>query len=201
MTRWYELANKLKTDALDTYSVVLAWDKTYTGNDAQPSVTFALGEPLSLGNTSLILSLSAIDIPTKPTGWKETDDAEFEETGTESEETSTEQAEPDNAVEQTSALLDWTVELTDAAGNTATAPLSADSPLYPLINAVPVRSKFLDDTPPTEILFRRFELPLADFIVTSADFNAGQVAQIRFVFDRSSKGAIILDNISVEEGI
>lgn len=201
MTRWYELANKLKTDALDTYSVVLAWDKTYTGNDAQPSVTFALGEPLSLGNTSLILSLSAIDIPTKPTGWKETDDAEFEETGTESEETSTEQAEPDNAVEQTSALLDWTVELTDAAGNTATAPLSADSPLYPLINAVPVRSKFLDDTPPTEILFRRFELPLADFIVSSADFNAGQVAQIRFVFDRSSKGAIILDNISVEEGI
>ncbi|MDO9476062.1 MAG: hypothetical protein Q7L07_05060, partial [Pseudohongiella sp.] len=46
-TRWYEIANTLKTDALDTYSVVLAWDKTYTGNDAQPSETFALGEPFS----------------------------------------------------------------------------------------------------------------------------------------------------------
>jgi hypothetical protein len=194
MTRWYELANTLKTDALDTYSVVLAWDKTYTGNETEPSVTFVLGEPLSLNNTGLVLSLSAIDIPTKPTGWKEPDD-------TESEEASTEQDNSDSAEEDTSALLDWTVELTDAAGNTATAPLSADSPLYPLINAIPVRADFLDDTPPTEILFRRFQITVADFVSAAADFNAQQIAQIRFVFDRSSKGAIILDNISVEDGL
>jgi len=184
MTRWYEVANRLKTDELDTYSVVLAWDKEVTGNELQPSVSFTLGDTLALSD-SLILSLSAIDVSTKPTGWKDSADADVDNG-------------PAAEVEdKASPLLDWAVELTDAAGNTATAPLSTDSPLYPLIKAVPTRAEFLDDEKPTEILFRRFELPLADFVSVSGDFNPGQVAQIRFLFDRSRKGAIILDSISV----
>ena len=204
MTRWYEVANRLKTDELDTYSVVLAWDKQVTGNEVQPSVSFALGDSVAWNNTfslditsssgntitatsqkSLILSLSAIDISTKPTGWKDRPGSDIDDTIA------------DEVEEETSPLLDWTVELTDAAGHTATAPLSADSELYPLINAIPRRAKFLDDTKPTEILFRRFELPLADFVPASGDFNPTEIAQIRFVFDRSRKGAIILDGISV----
>ncbi len=186
MTRWYEVANRLKTDELDTHSVVLAWDKQVTGNEVQPSVSFSLGNTFTgAEQQSLILSLSAIDISTKPAGWKASADSTDEDTATNENQ------------EKASLLLDWTVEITDVAGNSATAPLSADSQLYPLVNAIPGRAKFLDDTEPTEILFRRFQLPLAEFSSASADFNPGRVARLRFVFDRSPKGAIILDNISL----
>jgi dienelactone hydrolase len=186
MTRWYEVANSLKYDELDTHSIVLAWDNGVTGNEAQPSATFALPNTFTgVGQQSLILSLSAIDVSTKPSGWEGSDNSEQSESAA---------AE---AGEDTSELLDWTVELTDAAGNVATVPLSVDSQLYPLLKAIPGRAEFLDDTQPTEILFRRFELPLASFTSAAAEFNQNWIAQIRFIFDRTAKGAIILDNISL----
>jgi dienelactone hydrolase len=186
MTRWYEVGNKLKYDELDTHSVVLAWDKGVTGNDAQPSVSFSVGNLFTgVGQQSLVLSLSASDISTKPTGWKEDQGSQEEDDL------------PPADQEDTNDLLDWTIELTDAAGNIATAPLSIDSELYPLVKAIPGRAEFLDNTEPTEILFRRFSLPLASFNSDSSDFNATWLSRIRFLFERSSKGAIILDNISL----
>jgi hypothetical protein len=73
--------------------------------------------------------------------------------------------------------------------------LSHDSELYPLINAVPRRARFLESEAPTEILFRRFELPLAAFVGNNREFDATSVKQISFVFDRSERGAIIIDDI------
>jgi dienelactone hydrolase len=186
MTRWYEVANTLKYDELDTHSVVLAWDSAVTGQSAPATATFSLPNTFTgVGQQSLILSLSAIDISTKPSGWVSDEKPKAGGLATNS------------SAEDDSELLDWTVELTDAAGNVATAPLSADSQLYPLVNAVPGRAKFLDDTEPTEILFRRFELPLTGFASSAADFNENWISQIRFLFDRSAKGAIILDSISL----
>jgi hypothetical protein len=65
------------------------------------------------------------------------------------------------------------------------------------VRAIPGRAEFLDDTQPTEILFRRFELPLANFTSAGAEFNQNWISQIRLLFDRSAKGAIILDSISL----
>jgi len=183
MTRWYEVANSLKYDKLDSHSVVLAWDKSVTGDASQPSATFSLGNTFAgVGPQSLVLSLSAIDVSTKPTGWEEDSEVMANE------------EEP--AIEK-NELLDWTIELTDSAGNVALAPLSTDSALYPLVNAIPRRAKFLDDTDPTEILFRRFELPFERFKSATADFNYDWISEVRFLFDRSPKGAIILDSISL----
>ncbi len=186
MTRWYEMANRLKYDELDTHSVVLAWDQEVTGAESLPSISFLLGNTFTgTGNQSLVLSLSVIDQSTKPTDWTDVD----------ANDDSGELAEPTD--EPVSELLDWTVELTDAAGNVATLPLSYDSHLYPLIKAVPRRASFLDDTAATEILFRRFELPLSEFSSVSETFNKNWLSKIRFVFDRSQKGAIIMDNIAL----
>lgn len=186
MTRWYEVANRLKYDELDTHSVVLAWDSAVTGQAAPATATFSLPNTFTgVGQQSLIFSLSSIDVSTKPSGWESDGNSQESELAASS------------TGDDDSELLDWTVELTDAAGNVATAPLSADSALYPLVNAVPGRAKFLDDTEPTEILFRRFELPLASFRSSAPDFNQNWIAKIRFVFDRSAKGAIILDSISL----
>ena len=99
--------------------------------------------------------------------------------------------------EEKDTPLDWTVELLDSRGNRASLPLSHDSGLYPLINAIPRRARFLDSTDPTEVLFRRFELPVADFVAVGAAPDPGSLVQVSFIFDRSKKGAIILDDLSI----
>jgi len=58
LSRWYEVANELKKDKLDTHSVVIAWDKRVSSETA--SITFGLGQTVS-GNL-LVASLSSAGI-------------------------------------------------------------------------------------------------------------------------------------------
>jgi len=138
-----------------------------------------LDSPFS-GDT-LIASISVIDIGTMPDDWEPDEEKDA----------------PANENDEKEEPLDWTIELVDTYGNRAALPLSHDSGLYPLVNAIPRRAGFLDSTEPTEILFRRFELSLADFAATNPDFAPSAIVELRFVFDRSEKGAIIIDDISV----
>jgi len=177
LSRWYETGNELKYDELDTHSLVVAWDREFSPDTAD--IEFRL--PAATGGDALVLSASAIDIDTLPEGFEP-----------EKDDRSGEQADEDDEPEP----LDWTVTLTDAAGAEASLPLSHDSPLYPLVMAVPRRAKFLDDTAPTEVLFRRFELPLADFAEVNPALNRGSIATIRFTFDAADSGAVIIDDLS-----
>ncbi|MDH3990077.1 MAG: MFS transporter, partial [Gammaproteobacteria bacterium] len=181
LTKWYETGNELKYDELDTHSLVVAWDKEFSEETAW--VAFERKGPLT--GDSLIASISSIDIGTMPDDWEDDEgDAANDD----------EESDDEDKDEKP---LDWTIELIDANGNRASLPLSHDSGLYPLVNAVPRRAGFLDSADPTEILFRRFEIALADFADTNKEFDASLVTQIRFVFDRSEKGAIIIDDISL----
>ena len=180
LSRWYETGNELKYDELDTHSLVAAWDERHSDETAR--IDFLFDTPVAGG--TLVASLSAIDIGTMPPDWEEDDNTD-DESADEEEESDT---------------LDWTIEIEDSAGTTASLPLSHDSVLYPLVNAVPRRASFLDDADQTEILFRRFEFPVAAFGESTGTFNAAEIARISFVFDRSPKGAIILDNLSMSEG-
>ena len=168
MSRWYETGNELKYDELNTHSMVVAWDDRYS--DESASVSFMFDQPV--GGDVLVASISAIDIPTLPPDFESDDD----EASGDDEET-----------------LDWTVEVADSSGFVASLPLSFDSPLYPLINAVTRRASFLEGEERTEILFRRFELPLGEFGIV----NSNEIARITFRFDRSKRGAIIIDDLSV----
>ena len=87
--------------------------------------------------------------------------------------------------------------MTDRNGNSAVLPLSHDAPLYPQINAVPVRAAFLGSDQTREALFRRFAFPMADFVSVNEAFDPFTLAMISFVFDRSPSGAILIDDISI----
>jgi dienelactone hydrolase len=181
LSRWYETGNELKYDELATHSLVVAWDEEFSDDNAW--VAFHLDEPVGAGTLSF--SLSAANISTLP----EEHDVETDT------DVAAEKARSDD--EDVAAPLDWTIELTDAGGHLASLPLSHDAVLYPLINAVPRRAGFLDSTDPAEVLFRRFEFALADFAAINPDFDRDTVQRVRFVFDLSRKGAIVIDDISV----
>jgi len=181
LSKWFEVANELKYVELDTHSLVVAWDGRFSEEPAR--VQFEL--PTPIGAETLVMSLSAYDTGTLP------DD--FEKEG--GDDPDSEDFSDDES--RNPEPLDWTIVLTDSNGQTAALPLSTDSGLYPLINAIPWRAGFLDSTAPSEVLFRRFELPLAEFVFANPDFDRMAIAEISFVFDRSGKGAIIIDDLLV----
>jgi len=186
LSRWYETGNEIKYDELDTHSAVFAWDKKFSEEIAR--VDFLLpGDGLDAGGDRIIVaSLSAAGVDTMPDDWED-DDEESKEAS------DAEDGDKDK-------MLDWSIVLTDSTGTTALLPLSHDSVLYPKINAIPRRAGFLDSSDPTEVLFRRFEFPVSAFEVTNAAFDATSITQISFVFDRSEKGAIIIDDLSITNG-
>ncbi|MDH5346191.1 MAG: hypothetical protein OEW59_10540, partial [Gammaproteobacteria bacterium] len=172
LSRWYETGNSLKYDELDTHSMVVAWDPAFSAETAR--VDFKLPEPV--GGDALVIAASAIDVETLPDDWEREESTEPDEV-----------AEPEP--------LDWTIEVEYGDGRTDAFPLSRDSMLYPLVNAVPRRAGFLDGEEPTEVLFRRFEFPNRNRGTEPG--SDPQVVRVSFLFDRSPKGAIIVDDISI----
>jgi hypothetical protein len=177
VSRWYETGNELKYDELDTHSLVVAWDDRYS--DETASVSFSFNSPVA--GDVLVASISAIEIDTLPPGWDDEQDAM-------------------EGGDRDDAPLDWTIELTDAAGNTGNLPLSHDSALYPLVNAVPRRAGFLESEDTTEVLFRRFEWPLEAFETGGDSFGSDGISRIVFRFDRGDRGAIIIDELAMRNG-
>ena len=188
LSRWYEVANELKKDELDTHSIVVAWDEDVSS--ATASITFSLGQPV--GGEVMVASLSSAGITSTPPGWEST----HKENSVDKKKHAV--AKEKKTVGAQSQPLDWTIELADNLGNRASLLLSSDSVLYPLIKGIPYRAEFLDDSKQEEVLFRRFEFPIADFQASNSLFDADAITEIKFVFDQSVKGAIILDSISID---
>ena len=184
LSKWQETRVTLKYDELDTHAGVYAWDRKF---DAQSGIVkFVLPVGWSGADSGTVISASISDagVDTLPEDWED-DETENGERDTESD---------DEEDEQT---LDWTIELVDRNGQSASLPLSHDEALYPLVQAVPRRASFLDANDPEEILFRRFALPIDDFVTVNPSFDPAFLATISFIFDRAEKGAIIIDDLSL----
>lgn len=91
--------------------------------------------------------------------------------------------------------IDFTIELTDMNGNRATLPLSHIAPLQPQLEAQLFKWEWLIDRTSKEPVMQSFHFPLADFVPVNGNFSAWQVQSVRFVFDISPAGVIILDNL------
>jgi dienelactone hydrolase len=91
--------------------------------------------------------------------------------------------------------VDFTVLLVDAAGREAQLPLSAVAPLPPQIPFNPWKHDLLSRISTTgEPVFQSYWLPLDDFD-GEAGFDAGELAEIAFLFDQSERGEMWVDEI------
>ncbi|MBN2312895.1 MAG: hypothetical protein JXM79_03130 [Sedimentisphaerales bacterium] len=96
--------------------------------------------------------------------------------------------------------LDLTIELWDRDGNETALPLSAVGPIHP---ALPVRldkwtwreKKYIEEF--SERLLQTYEIPIRQFMEDNPSFRPARLENIRFVFDRSPYGAIMLDDIGI----
>jgi hypothetical protein len=174
LTAWRESYVSIKYTPLDSHVALLAWDDRVHKTGANYRIDILL-PPQTTTDTALVFSASQAEISTLP----ET----FGVKGA--------RRNPDKSP------LDWTIVLTDQNGDTARLPLSHDQVLYPQVKGETRRIGLIDMAPRSEIVMRRFRFPLADFQKSNPKFDPSRLAQIRFDFDRSKRGAIALDDIGL----
>jgi hypothetical protein len=93
--------------------------------------------------------------------------------------------------------IDWTRVLTDTNGAQGRLSLSRDSLLYPQIVGKTLRIGALTSTASSEIVFRRYQYPIKDFAAANPHLHPDRLHSIRFDFDRSARGAIVLSDVGL----
>ena len=175
---WRESMIDLKASPLGAYGVVLAWDGRVYKQAASYRIDLGAAASRADANTSLVFSVSDAGISTLPEGLHANDNDAQEANGN---------RDP----------LDWTVVLTDGDGTEARLPLSHDQLLYPQIKGETLRISAFNSAPSSEIVLRRYCFPLRDFVAANPHLDSTHLRSVRFEFDRTPKGAIVLSDVGL----
>jgi hypothetical protein len=96
--------------------------------------------------------------------------------------------------------LDLSLELRDREGNHARIPLSSVGLIHPPLDVRISKWKWLEKkyfSVFSERILQTFEIPLSQFSQANPAFDPCKLKSIRFVFDRSLTGEIMLDDIGI----
>jgi dienelactone hydrolase len=97
--------------------------------------------------------------------------------------------------------IDLTLELIASDGISAALPLSRFCALRPALKVKLTRWKAMNSRwykNAVEPILQTFELPLAEFALTNPSFRPEKLQTIRFRFDRSPKGVVMLDEVGFQ---
>jgi hypothetical protein len=182
VTRWSEVWHRLKDDEMDSHVMALAWDDRF-GEDAEFRLEFT--SPIDLnGYTGLVFAAARNAGSTLPNTFAESEPGDADE-GASGED---EGFEP----------LDWSIELEDSDGNLAHLLLSDVEPLYSQIKSNTRRAQYSYTDPESEAIMKYFSFALDEFIYAGSSFDRSRVSEIRFHFDQSARGSILLDDIGLQ---
>ena len=92
--------------------------------------------------------------------------------------------------------VDLSIEIADAQGQAASVPLSAYGPIRkPLSIKVRRRNDSERFGRQWEMVLQSYSIPLEDFVATNGRLDLSSIRQVRLVFDRTSAGTVVVDNI------
>jgi hypothetical protein len=163
---------------IDTSAVYLGWNAESPENAATYTIRLP-DEGLALdANSTLVFSLADANEDPTPGTDEANDAASKDESGP---------RQP----------IDLTVELMDRSGHAVRLPLSSFSYLQPQIVMTLMKAPFMNITgpSPSEPIFQSFEFPLAAFVQADPVFDPASLATVRFIFDRTAAGVVVLDDI------
>jgi dienelactone hydrolase len=215
LTVWREQEIKLKWQKKGSRAVVVGWH--YKLEDERDSISsvpdsliasYAVRLPdMSLDSTTVLVfsmaeSRESAD-PKSKGKWVKNKDESKENNGDsnlENDENETvgemdEQGEEADEEEEEEKPIDFTIQLIDSTGQTASFPLSRFSPLQREIEVLITKVDFLTDDKQSEKVFQTFYFPAEDFRGLNSEFNISGLEEIRFVFDQTESGVITIDNI------
>jgi hypothetical protein len=101
----------------------------------------------------------------------------------------------DKQDEEKKEPIDLTIVLLDSAGYTAALPLSAYSYLSRQLEPKLMKADFMTDIAKSDLVFQVFFYPLSTFGEQNPRLDIGSIKEIRFVFNRTEDGVVVIDNI------
>ncbi len=210
LTVWREQLVGMKWGNKATRAAYIGWDSlAYEADTA--SFMLALREPIDASVTSMLtMELSESKESTYPDkkrdeelkekeesndeeSKEETDSDENEETDEDTEKEEEEEDDEKKAPEP----LDFTIVLEDSLGRQVSARLSDYSYLQRQITVDVLKNTELQSTGTSEAVYNTFFIDLAKTAAANPDFDRQAITRIKFVFDQSPKGVIILDKLAV----
>ena len=167
-------------EVLSTRGALLGWD--HDAIQGVPSYTMTLPpDTVAAVGTQIVLALADGNDNPNPRGLRRRD-----RSGPTHRSWSAEPRRP----------IDFTIEIVDAAGAVARLPLLQVSLLQAQLEARVWKSGFLPPRSP-EAAFQTIIVPLAAFQAQSPAFDPTRLAVIRFVFDRTPAGVVIVSEIGL----
>jgi uncharacterized membrane protein len=195
---WREQVVDLAWGTQDTRAVFLGWHRTERDSLAPSwSVSFIPGSLDLHQGSSLIFSLADAGEKAPPPdseGEEETDDSTDMAVKADGGKLSAGQDTGDGETGDP-APIDFTVELTDAAGHMVRFQISRFSPLQPRLSRQLTKLAFMQNVAESETISQFYHFPLWQLVTENPEFDPEQLARIRLVFDISNEGVVVLNNL------
>jgi len=188
---WKEQRTELRWDNRGDNAVYLGW--------REPAATYTVTLPEQFAKTLTPASLLSFELADTNENPPEPDADKDKQGSSKSKDVKKDKPKDDkkDGDKKRKQPLDFTVELVTLDGKTARLPLSSIGPLYKPFHVEYVKFDKLGfgrGDKDTEAVLQRYAVPLKNF----PGLASAQVREIRFRFDRSKEGVIVIDNIAFE---
>lgn len=210
LTVWREAEIELKWNKKGSRALFLGWDYEMEGkkdslakiaDSLVASYTIKLPEKAIDSAGALVFAMAESKENTNPKKsgkWvvnkNENEDTDKEDAEVKEKSESEENQEEDKE-DKPEPPLDFTIEITDQQGQKVSFLLSEFSGLQREIKVMIMKVGFLTQDSQSEKVFQTFYFPLDDLREFNPDFDPANLKQIRFVFNKSKKGVVVIDNI------
>ena len=181
VSKWSEAWQGLKYGVLNSHVLAIAWDERFAD---EAELSLDLGSPINLGNYRALIFTAA-----QNTGSTLPDDFDLD--------TVEEEGDSEEGDEEEYQLLNWSIVLEDVDGNSARQVLSQAELLYPQVRSNTLRAQYGYSGARSEAIMKYYSFPLDEFVEDSEDFSINRVVKIRFLFDQSERGTILVDDIGL----
>jgi hypothetical protein len=216
LTVWKERMVPLKWDPQDTRAVYTGWNMEEKDSLlAWYAVTGPDGEQLNIHSGSyLVFNMAESTESSNPNPEEEEEignnhsrdednEKDKKEDGNKNDRTvvnekadkDKEDNEKEDKKEEEKEPVDLTIQVKDTSDYTAQLSLSHFSFLQPQLEAKVMKADFMTDVAKSEIVFQTFFFPLRDFVEENPMLNPVCIDEIRFIFDITAEGVVIIDNI------
>ncbi len=195
LTVWKEREIPLKWKSYETRGVYLGWNREATDSliaeyvISIPPYDFITVDSL----THVYFTLADANENTNPNP----DESKEADKKSESKEREIPESKEEKKSGQKKDPINISIAITDAKGNVASVPISEYAYIQPQLESHILKADFMTDSKKSEIIFQSFFLPFDLFYNQNAHINLSEVTQIKFVFDKSEEGVIIIDDIGL----
>ncbi len=202
LTVWKERMVPLKWGELDTRAVYTGWNMEEKDSLlAWYTVDGPDGGYLNTGSRShLIFNMAESTESSNPNPEEEgengnTINKEKKNNAGKEKNKKDEEGEKEEDKDEKEEPVDLTIQVKDTSDYTAQLPLSHFSFLQPQLEAKLMKADFMTDAAKSEIVFQTFFFPLKDFVEENPMLDPTCIDEIRFIFDKTGEGVVIIDNI------